>query len=163
MQRCMQQNGIRCWNLRLYGVALRVSPTAPLYCPHTTAQHQPVSFKVGAGAHSAVFAASLVGSHVGPFDTVSTHTHVDAGIRQGRAVGTLAGAAEEFLCEPLTFVNRYAEALHALLPNLANHEEVRRANDVNMFTRLAAQPPGWRRQNYAGQTSDRYPSAAHQT
>lgn len=49
---------------------------------------------------------------------------------------------QEALREPLAFVNRYAEALDVLVPNLANHESLRRGSDVKYGTPLAAQPPG---------------------
>ena len=49
---------------------------------------------------------------------------------------------KEALKVPLAFVNRYAEALDVLMPNLANHECLRRGSDVKFDTPLAAQPPG---------------------
>jgi hypothetical protein len=49
---------------------------------------------------------------------------------------------QEALKKPLAFVNRYAEALDVLVPNLANHECLREGLDVKYDTPLAAQPPG---------------------
>jgi hypothetical protein len=46
------------------------------------------------------------------------------------------------LSKPLAFVNRYAEALDVLVPNLSNHECLRCDSDVKYVTPLAAQPPG---------------------
>jgi hypothetical protein len=48
----------------------------------------------------------------------------------------------ESLDEPLAFVNRYAEALDVLVPNLANQESLRRRSKIKYKTPLAAQPPG---------------------
>jgi hypothetical protein len=49
---------------------------------------------------------------------------------------------EESLTKPLAFVNRYAEALDILVPNLANQECLREGLRVKYITPLAAQPPG---------------------
>jgi hypothetical protein len=48
----------------------------------------------------------------------------------------------EALKEPLAFVNRHAEALDVLVPNLANQESLRCGSRVKYETPLAAQPPG---------------------
>ena len=55
-----------------------------------------------------------------------------------------SGVSGEYdaLTMPLAFVNRYAEALDVLVPNLANHECLREGLDVKFDTPLAAQPPG---------------------
>lgn len=43
---------------------------------------------------------------------------------------------------PLAFVNRYAEALDVLVPNLHNAAAIRKGANVKFKTPLAAQPPG---------------------
>jgi hypothetical protein len=54
----------------------------------------------------------------------------------------VSGGETESLKKPLAFVNRYAEALDVLVPNLDNQECVRDGLDVKFSTPLAAQPPG---------------------
>jgi hypothetical protein len=44
--------------------------------------------------------------------------------------------------EPLPFVNRYAEALDVLVPNLANHQALLSGKRIKYVSPLAAQPPG---------------------
>ena len=46
------------------------------------------------------------------------------------------------LGEPLPFVNRYAEALDVLIPNLHNHQALHVGYDIKFMAPLAAQPPG---------------------
>jgi len=43
---------------------------------------------------------------------------------------------------PLPFVNRYAEALDVLVPNLRNQEALRKGHRIKYLAPLAAQPPG---------------------
>jgi len=49
---------------------------------------------------------------------------------------------EERLNRSLAFVNRYAETLDVLFPNLSNQEALRRGADTKKKAPLAAQPPG---------------------
>jgi len=60
------------------------------------------------------------------------------------AVGssTVNAADLQALKKPLAFVNRYAEALDVLVPNLANQESLRDGSSIKFTTPLAAQPPG---------------------
>lgn len=46
------------------------------------------------------------------------------------------------LYQPLAFVNRYAEALDVLVPNICNHEALRTGRRIKYLAPLASQPPG---------------------
>ena len=53
-----------------------------------------------------------------------------------------AGSSREQLDDSLAFVNRYAETLDVLFPNLSNQEALRLDDDTKRMAPLAAQPPG---------------------
>lgn len=74
--------------------------------------------------------------------TVATALH-DVGVADdtGYERGTVASSFES-LMKPLAFVNRCAEALDVIVPNLSNQESLRCGDDVKFETPLASQPSG---------------------
>ena len=58
------------------------------------------------------------------------------------AAATTPAPELKALDRALPFVNRYAEALDVLVPNLRNHEALQAGEDIKYVAPLAAQPPG---------------------
>jgi hypothetical protein len=84
--------------------------------------------------------AGGVAPRLAPFTTGVGSVDVSSGV--DAEPGTIIDDFHESLAEPLAFVNRYAETLDVLFPNLANHESLRRRSIVKHKSPLAAQPPG---------------------